>query len=67
MLVVLFIMKDLNKRNKYLPKKVVQPVENDWEEDVYSETTNSKWYDEVGLISYVGINKNPSINAMCKP
>lgn len=49
-LVVLFIMKDLNKRNKYLHKKVAQPVENDWEEDVYSETTNTKWYNEVGLL-----------------
>lgn len=45
-------MKDLNKRNKYLHKKVAQPVENDWEEDVYSETTNTKWYNEVGLFIY---------------
>lgn len=59
MLVVLFIMKDLNKRNKYLHKKVAQPVENDWEEDVYSETTNSKWYNEVGLISYISTKIHP--------
>lgn len=59
MLVVLFIMKDLNKRNKYLHKKVAQPVENDWEEDVYSETTNSKWYNEVGLINYISTKIHP--------
>lgn len=44
-------MKDINKRNKYLHKKQANPVENDWEEDVYTETTNSKWYDEVSKAS----------------